>query len=353
MLHCKLLRSPHAARGSSSRSTPRAAQAHPGVHLVLTGADFPMRFGILPVTQDEHPLARRARALRRRPGRRGGRRDEQTATEALRADRRRLRAAADDRLARGGARARPSRASTTTARRATSTSRPSSSATSTEALAKADHVFEDMFFYEGNTHLPIEQHASLAAVDGDGKLTLWSSTQTPHYVHRALARVLQMPAAHIRVIACPTAAASAARATSSTTRSCVAKAALVLGRPVKICLTREEVFYCHRGRHPVLMRLRTGVTQGRHAHRRCTCRRCSTAAPTARTAWPAPSTPARCRRVTYERAALPVRGLPRLHQQAGLRPQARPRHAAAALRPGGPARQDRREARASTRPSCG
>ncbi len=40
----------------------------------------------------------------------------------------------------------------------------------------------------------------------------------------------------------------------------VAKAALILDRPVKICLNREEVFYCHRGRHPVLMRFRTGVT---------------------------------------------------------------------------------------------
>jgi 4-hydroxybenzoyl-CoA reductase subunit alpha len=28
---------------------------------------------------------------------------------------------------------------------------------------------------------------------------------------------------------------------------------------VKICLTREEVFYCHRGRHPVLMKFKTGV----------------------------------------------------------------------------------------------
>ena len=36
----------------------------------------------------------------------------------------------------------------------------------------------------------------------------------------------------------------------------------MLGRPVKICLTREEVFYQHRGRHPVLMKLRTGVTKG-------------------------------------------------------------------------------------------
>ncbi len=35
--------------------------------------------------------------------------------------------------------------------------------------------------------------------------------------------------------------------------------ALKLGRPCKITLTREEVFYCHRGRHPVLMQMRTGV----------------------------------------------------------------------------------------------
>ena len=41
----------------------------------------------------------------------------------------------------------------------------------------------------------------------------------------------------------------------------VAKAALMLGRPVKICLNREEVFYMHRGRHPVLMKFRTGVTK--------------------------------------------------------------------------------------------
>ena len=33
---------------------------------------------------------------------------------------------------------------------------------------------------------------------------------------------------------------------------------MVTGRPVKICLTREEVFYCHRGRHPVLMSTKTG-----------------------------------------------------------------------------------------------
>jgi 4-hydroxybenzoyl-CoA reductase subunit alpha len=29
-------------------------------------------------------------------------------------------------------------------------------------FAEADRVFEDTFFYEGNTHLPMEQHATVA-----------------------------------------------------------------------------------------------------------------------------------------------------------------------------------------------
>src|SRR6266852_7439459 len=55
MVHCKLLRSsvPHAR--IVRIDTARAA-AHPGVHLVLTGRDFPIPYGILPVSQDEHAL---------------------------------------------------------------------------------------------------------------------------------------------------------------------------------------------------------------------------------------------------------------------------------------------------------
>jgi 4-hydroxybenzoyl-CoA reductase subunit alpha len=130
-----------------------------------------------------------------------------------------------------------------------------------EALEQADHVFDDLFFYEGNTHLALEQHAAVGALDRDGKLTLWSSTQTPHYVHRALAQVLQIPAAHIRVIACPNGGGFGGKSDIFNHEIVVAKAALETGRPVKICLSREEVFYCHRGRHPVLMRFRTGVKQ--------------------------------------------------------------------------------------------
>ena len=42
-----------------------------------------------------------------------------------------------------------------------------------------------------------------AAVAYQHGFTLYSSTQNPHYLHRQLARVLQLPASQIRVIACP------------------------------------------------------------------------------------------------------------------------------------------------------
>jgi 4-hydroxybenzoyl-CoA reductase subunit alpha len=129
-----------------------------------------------------------------------------------------------------------------------------------EAIAGADHVFDDVFFFEGSTHLPIEQHAAVALKDQDGKLVVYSSTQTPHYVHRALAKALDMPAAHIRVIATPNGGGFGGKSDPFNHEIVVAKAAMMLDRPVKICLNREEVFYCHRGRHPVLMRFRTGVT---------------------------------------------------------------------------------------------
>src|SRR5947208_6766651 len=67
----------------------------------------------------------------------------------------------------------------------------------------ADEIFEDTFYYEGNTHLPMEQHSAVAVPEDDDRVTLYSSSQTPHYVHRALAKVLELPAPRVRVVATP------------------------------------------------------------------------------------------------------------------------------------------------------
>ncbi|HSD41171.1 MAG TPA: molybdopterin cofactor-binding domain-containing protein [Burkholderiales bacterium] len=260
MLHAKLARSPHPHAIIESIDTTRA-RAHRGVHLVLTGAEFPVPYGIMPVSQDEYPLARERVRHVGDPVAAVIAVDEQTATEALQlidvkyrplptiASPEEALANPEPRIHDYGERGNIHR------------NQSYEFGDVEEALAQSDHVFEDLFFYEGNTHLPIEQQASLASVEGDGKLLLATSTQNPHYLHRQLARVLQMPAARIRVIATPNGGGFGGKCDPANHEFVVSKAALMLGRPVKICLTREEVFYQHRGRHPVLMKFRTGVTQ--------------------------------------------------------------------------------------------
>jgi 4-hydroxybenzoyl-CoA reductase subunit alpha len=260
MVHCKLLRStlPHARLAHIDVSR---ALAHPGVHLVLTGKDVPIPYGILPVSQDEHALAIDRVRFVGDPVAAVVARDELTAFEALdlidvEYEPLRTFSSPDDSLTYETPRIHDY-GDAGNIHKLVSLRFGDVEA----ALAAADHVFEDTFFYEGNTHLPIEQHAAVAAKDQDGKLVLWSSTQTPHYVHRALAKTLAMPAAHIRVIATPNGGGFGGKSDPFNHEIVVCKAALMLDRPVKICLTREEVFYCHRGRHPVLMRFKTGVKQ--------------------------------------------------------------------------------------------
>lgn len=101
------------------------------------------------------------------------------------------------------------------------------------ALAEADLVLEDTFFYEGNTHLPMEQHAAVAVPEDDDRVTLYSSTQTPHYVHRALAKVLELPASRIRVVACPNGGGFGGKSDIFNHEIVAARMALELGRPVK------------------------------------------------------------------------------------------------------------------------
>jgi 4-hydroxybenzoyl-CoA reductase alpha subunit len=259
MLHMRLLRSPHPHALIESIDCERA-KAHAGVHLVLTGKDFPIAFGILPVTQDEYPLAPQHVRYVGDPVAAVVAQDEQTAGEALDLIEVRYKVLR----------------TISSPEEALATAEPRIHAYSElgnihrlqafefgnveEALKNSDHVFEDLFFYEGNTHLPIEQHATVAALDPEGKLTLWSSTQVPHYVHRSLARVLQLPPTQIRVIATPNGGGFGGKCDVCNHEMVAAKATLLLGRPVKICLNREEVFYLHRGRHPVLMKFRTGVS---------------------------------------------------------------------------------------------
>src|SRR5688500_8371518 len=256
MLFCKLLRShvPHALIKSIDASK---ALALPGVFAVITGKDLSIPYGILPVSQDEHALCVDKVRFVGDPVAAVAAIDEDTAfdamnlieveyeplnsitniEEAVLIDEPRIHDYGDS----GNVHKKVSL----------------EFGNVEEGFAEADLVREDVFFYEGNTHLPMEQHAAVAHFDSDGKITLWSSTQTPHYVHKALAKTLEMSPAHVRVIATPNGGGFGGKSDPFNHEIVACKLSMLTKRPVKITLTREEVFYCHRGRHPVLMKIKT------------------------------------------------------------------------------------------------
>jgi 4-hydroxybenzoyl-CoA reductase subunit alpha len=261
MLFAKLLRSPH-PHATIVRIDPRHAAALPGVKAVLTGRDLPVAFGILPVSQDEHALALGKVRFTGDPVAAVAATSEDVAVAALDLIEVEYRA-----LTPIGS---PEEALATPEPQIHDYVKTGNLhklvdlefGDVEQGFERADLVREDVFFYDGSTHLALEQHAALADWSADGKLTVWSSTQTPHYLHdRALARVLGVPASRIRVIACPNGGGFGGKSDPLNHEVVVAKLAMMTGRPVKITLTREEVFYCHRGRHPVLMWIKTGVTR--------------------------------------------------------------------------------------------
>ena len=258
MVFMRLVRStvPHALIRSIDLSE---AEKVPGVLGFLTGKDFPVPFGILPVSQDEHALC---------PDKVRFVGDPVVAVAAV----------TEDAAWEAAYKVKIEYEPLTTigsVQEALETPEPrihdygdhgnvhkSVSMAFGDldgGFAEADEIFEDTVFYEGNTHLPMEQHAAVAVPEDDDRITVYSSSQTPHYVHRAVAKVLELPASRVRVVACSNGGGFGGKSDPFNHEIVAAKMALKLGRPVKITLTREEVFYCHRGRHPVLMHVRTGL----------------------------------------------------------------------------------------------
>jgi 4-hydroxybenzoyl-CoA reductase alpha subunit len=258
MLYGKLLRSPHPHAQIVRLDTSKAA-ALPGVLGMITGADLLQSFSIMPVNQDEHALAPEKVRYVGDPVAAVAAIDEETAEAALHhieveyAPLRPIMSIPDalqypeDRI--------HSYNRVGNVHRVVALEFGEVEA----GFTAADYIREDTFFFQGNTHIPLEQHAAVAQYTPDGKVTLWSSTQTPHYVHRALAAVLGLPASRIRVIATPVGGGFGGKSDPFAHEFCAVKLSMLTGRPVKFCFTREEVFYAHRGRHPVLMWVRTGV----------------------------------------------------------------------------------------------
>lgn len=261
MLHGKIKRSPHPHARIVSIDTS-AALAMDGVHAIVTGKDFPTPYGIIPWTPDENALCvdkvcyvgdgvAAVAAI-----------DEDTAIaacDAIEVEYELLQPFYDPEEALAN---RDPRLQVNPYSKKGNLSKKVKLEFGEvdAALESADVVIEDEYFFQGTTHAAIEPHCAVANMETSGVLTVWSATQVSHYLHRELAKVLDMPAHRIRVIQPPLGGAFGGKSEPFDLEFCVARLSMMTGRPVKILYTREEVFYSHRGRHPMKMRYRTGVS---------------------------------------------------------------------------------------------
>ncbi len=289
MLFARILRSPHAHAHVVGLDT-RKALALDGVEAVITGRDLPTPYGVLPWTEDEHVLAvERVRYVGDAVAAVAAV-DEATADAAC--------AAIEVAYAPLPALLNPEDAASRTDVQLHTGKRPGNLTKQVDlafgdvdaAAAEAAVVVEGDYFFQGTTHAAIEPHCALAEVDGSGVVTVWSATQVPHYLHRALAQVLEVPARQVRVIQPPVGGGFGGKSEPFDLEFCAALLAMRTGRPVKVLYTREEVFLAHRGRHPTRIRAKTSFAEdGRLLS--ATTRTCSsTAAPTRASAWSPPTT---------------------------------------------------------------
>ena len=262
MLHTKILRSPHPHAVIRGIDTSRAESLE-GVHAVITGRDLSTVYGVIPWTPDEHALALKKVRFIGDEVAAVAALDEDTANEALRlieVDYEVLPAFLDPEEALRTPSPQIHAEIRGKALKGNISKRVQLEFGDVDAaLEGSELVLEGDYSFHGSAHAPIEPHCAVAQVGPDGVLTLWSSTQITHYVHRALARVLGRPASQIRVIQPCLGGAFGGKSDPFSLEFVVAKLALMTGRPVKCLWTREEVFYAHRGRHPMRLSYRTGV----------------------------------------------------------------------------------------------
>jgi CO/xanthine dehydrogenase Mo-binding subunit len=136
-------------------------------------------------------------------------------------------------------------------------------------FADSDLVLEHTFSSPAVQHVPFEPHVVLAHFDA-GRLTVWSSTQTPHVVRAALADVFGLPLSQVRVIVSTLGGGYGAKCYPKL-EPLAAALALAVGRPVKLVPSRAEEFVTIT-KHGMAITMKTGVKRdGTLVARQVTC----------------------------------------------------------------------------------
>ncbi|MCL5961072.1 MAG: 4-hydroxybenzoyl-CoA reductase subunit alpha [Chloroflexi bacterium] len=129
-----------------------------------------------------------------------------------------------------------------------------------EAFKDAYLVRKDVFRGQRANHAAMEPHAAISQFE-NGKLTVYSSSQSPHYMQYGLARTFGMKMGDVRVLKTFVGGGFGGKLEPGPAEFVGAALAMKTGRPVKIVFDRFNVFTHNRGRHACFMELTTGVTK--------------------------------------------------------------------------------------------
>ncbi len=254
----RILRSPHAHARILSIDTA-AAEALEGVAAVCTRAETPVPFGVLPIAENEYPLAREKVRYRGDPVAAVAAIDEVTAEKALGLIRVEYEvlpaflAALGVKLA--GALAIHDDKPNNVLREV-----HAEFGDVAAAFAEADLIRAKTYTYAEVNHVHMELNATLAEYDPvRDMLTLNTTTQVPYYVHLKVAACLQMDSARIRVIKPFLGGGFGARTEALHFEIIAALLARKAKGTVRLLQTREETFIAHRGRPWTEVKMKIGL----------------------------------------------------------------------------------------------
>jgi 4-hydroxybenzoyl-CoA reductase subunit alpha len=257
-LHIKILRSPHASAKIRSIDITRAKELQ-GVRGIVTGKDFRHTFGVLPISKDEPAIAKDRVRYIGEPVAAVAAESEAIASLAVSLidiDYETTEACFDMKKA----------LETTPAPIHPELKRENNLHKHVvqefgdlkKGFSEAAVTVQEKFEFASVTHAFTEPHATQVEIDGEGNLTVYSSTQVPHYLQLALSEVLEIPAHKVRVIKPHLGGGFGGKSDPFPHEMIAARLAQITGRNTRICFTREEVFLSHHGRHPTEITMQMG-----------------------------------------------------------------------------------------------
>lgn len=257
MVYGRILRSPH-AHAKIRKIDYSKALALAGVLGVITGADCPIRYGIVPHNANETALAQdKVRAWGEGVAAVAALDDEtaEKALELIEVEYELLPVLTDPREAvkRDDVRIHEDHPNNIAYEGSQRYGEPE------KAFAESAYVLEREFYSSYVNHAFVEPQSAIADFDqAKGTLRLWATCQVPHYTHQQLAKVLDMPLNKIRITVPTIGGGFGGKGVASQADFCAALLSRKIGRPVKITYERSDVFATNNGRHPCYMKMKVG-----------------------------------------------------------------------------------------------